>query len=568
MPRVLTYCRVSSEEQALKDLSIPAQKKALARWLEQNPDHTPVGDFVDEGLSAFAPANKRTGFCDMIARCKARDVDVILVHKLDRFSRNQEESVLFKSMLRRHSVTVRSITENYDPDTPHGFLMEGIAEVMNQFFSMNLANEVRKGLRENAERGNWNGPYAPLGYRIERVKVDGGRDRRTLALGPPDEIALVRTIFELSTRHGLGAVSIAKVLNGQGLPSARGGVWCGGSVAMVLKNPAYAGDLVWNRVRTMRDGTHKRTEPKDQVRVSDAFPAIISRELFEQQQATARARDFRENHQRTRPVKHLLSRLITCAHCGSRFYGERRDTRRGGERIHYGIYRCGGHSTKGETFCKGVTLRGDWLEGRVIAEIREAVGSEQGRARLSAIVTARIEGARKSVGKDSRALQAEISRLDARVEHYYRAIGDGMELDACRRFIDEAHQRKEALQREAEDLQREDRLAEAQQKNAALLSSFAVAFEQGFERLPFGAKRQIVLQLIERIEVIEHETVRIYLRVPFDTHGLQVLTNPESAAATEEGRDLQLVPRKGIGVGVGSRACQVGMIFFFKKISF
>jgi site-specific DNA recombinase len=150
MPKVVTYCRVSSEEQALKDLSIPAQRKALSRWIEEKPDLNLAESFVDEGESAYAPADKRPGFCGMIAYCRKNPVDYILVHKLDRFSRNREESILFKSLLRKHGVTVKSITENYDPETPQGFLYEGMIEVINQFYSMNLATETMKGMKENA----------------------------------------------------------------------------------------------------------------------------------------------------------------------------------------------------------------------------------------------------------------------------------------------------------------------------------------------------------------------------------------------------------------------------------
>ena len=125
MAKVVTYCRVSSDEQAEKDISIPAQRKAIHRYVEQM-GHELIQDFVDEGESAYAPADKRPGFCDMIRYCRHNDVDWILVHKLDRFSRNREESILFKSLLRKHDVVVKSVTENYDPETPQGFLYEGM----------------------------------------------------------------------------------------------------------------------------------------------------------------------------------------------------------------------------------------------------------------------------------------------------------------------------------------------------------------------------------------------------------------------------------------------------------
>jgi site-specific DNA recombinase len=165
MPNVVTYCRVSSDEQAEKDNSIPAQRKALRAWVAQNPGTTIVREFVDEGISAYAPADKRPGFCEMISFCRKNDVTFILVHKLDRFSRNREESILFKGLLRKHGVQVKSVSETFDPESPQGFLYEGMIEVINQFYSMNLATETLKGMRENASRGWVNGGVAPYGYR-------------------------------------------------------------------------------------------------------------------------------------------------------------------------------------------------------------------------------------------------------------------------------------------------------------------------------------------------------------------------------------------------------------------
>ncbi|MBM4319085.1 MAG: recombinase family protein, partial [Deltaproteobacteria bacterium] len=192
-------------------------RKALHRWVEERSDVALAEEFVDEGESAYAPADKRPGFCRMIAHCRKHPVDLILVHKLDRFSRNREESILFKSLLRKHGVTVKSITENYDPETPQGFLYEGMIEVINQFYSMNLATETMKGMRENAERGYHNGGQAPYGYRTQRVPDGGGREHSRLVLGPDEEVATVREIVRLAVEESRGAKTITQMLNQRGV---------------------------------------------------------------------------------------------------------------------------------------------------------------------------------------------------------------------------------------------------------------------------------------------------------------------------------------------------------------
>lgn len=100
MVKAVGYARVSSEEQAAKDLSIPAQIKAIKRYADENDDLVLLDIFRDEGISAYASADKRPGFKAMINLAKDSDISVILVHKLDRFSRNREESIIFKSLLK------------------------------------------------------------------------------------------------------------------------------------------------------------------------------------------------------------------------------------------------------------------------------------------------------------------------------------------------------------------------------------------------------------------------------------------------------------------------------------
>ena len=163
---------MSTDEQALKDLSIAAQRKIVMSYITDHGDHTFLQEFVDEGESGYAPAERRPGFMAMLEFCKRNKVDLVLVYKFCRFSRFQEESVGYKAIIRRMGGKVRSVSEPTDPDTAAGFLYEGMIEVINQFYSMNLGADTHRGMKENAERGFVNGGRTPYGYRI--AKVEGG----------------------------------------------------------------------------------------------------------------------------------------------------------------------------------------------------------------------------------------------------------------------------------------------------------------------------------------------------------------------------------------------------------
>jgi site-specific DNA recombinase len=165
--RAALYARVSSEKQAEKDLSIAAQLKALRKFAKDKGWEI-YREFVEEAESART-AN-RPAFRQMIAlaRQRNRPFDAILVWKLSRFARNREDSVIYKSLLRKHGVSVISINEPID-DSPGGKLLEGMIEVVDEFYSASLGEDTVRGMKENVGRGYFNGGPVPVGYRVKKV---------------------------------------------------------------------------------------------------------------------------------------------------------------------------------------------------------------------------------------------------------------------------------------------------------------------------------------------------------------------------------------------------------------
>lgn len=140
--RVAIYARVSSERQDT-DLSISAQLKALREYAARNRYHV-VREFVDEAESGRSI--DRPSFKQMIAtaRQETPPFEAILVWKLSRFARNREDSIVYKSLLRKHSIQIVSINEPVE-DTPSGRLLESIIEVIDEFYSANLSQDVLRG---------------------------------------------------------------------------------------------------------------------------------------------------------------------------------------------------------------------------------------------------------------------------------------------------------------------------------------------------------------------------------------------------------------------------------------
>ena len=122
-----------------------------------------------------------------------------------------------------------SINEPVD-ESPTDRLIEGVIESIDEFYSANLGQDIRRGMRENASRGYFNGSRPPYGLRKIAVK-DGVRDRYRLAPEPENSMAVkvVRRVFELAASD-TGCKEIAKLLNGEGVRTSTGERW--GSVTV------------------------------------------------------------------------------------------------------------------------------------------------------------------------------------------------------------------------------------------------------------------------------------------------------------------------------------------------
>ena len=177
---VSLYARVSSDRQDV-DLSISAQLRALREYAERE-GHVVVREFVDEAESGRTA--QRPVFQEMVrlACQNPSPFSAILVWKLSRFARNREDSIIYKSFLRKHGVQVISINEPVS-EGPTGRMLEGIIEVIDEFYSANLGQDVRRGMREAALRGFWVGTRPPFGYRPVKVQ-DGVRSRTRLEPDP------------------------------------------------------------------------------------------------------------------------------------------------------------------------------------------------------------------------------------------------------------------------------------------------------------------------------------------------------------------------------------------------
>lgn len=161
--KVVIYARYSSERQ--NETSIEAQLKECYSYCKAN-NYVPIEEYIDEAKSA--KTDNRPQFLKMINDSNKKQFEGIVVYQLDRFARNRYDSATYKTKLKKNGVKVYSAKENISDDAS-GILMESVLEGMAEYYSAELGQKVNRNMKMNAEKGFFNGGYAPLGYTVETI---------------------------------------------------------------------------------------------------------------------------------------------------------------------------------------------------------------------------------------------------------------------------------------------------------------------------------------------------------------------------------------------------------------
>lgn len=297
------YIRVSTDDQT--ELSPDSQVKKIQEYAKAHGYVVPDEYiFHDDGISGRT-TKKRQGFNKMIATAKTdpKPFDAILVWKFSRFARNREDSIVFKSMLKKRGIDVISISEAVGDDKM-SILIESLIEAMDEYYSVNLSEEVVRGMTEKVSRGQAVS-VPPLGYKIENGKfyID-------------EEVApMVRSIFK-DYLDGKGCREIAMQLNAKGYKTRRGNKFENRTVQYIIDNPVYAGYIRWDI-----DGRGARGYYRDgkEMIVKGTHEPLINPETYEKVKSLrALEKVTAKKYERKSPVVNdfALRGLVRCSNCG------------------------------------------------------------------------------------------------------------------------------------------------------------------------------------------------------------------------------------------------------------
>jgi len=303
MKTAAAYIRVSTDEQT--EYSPDAQLKTIKEFCRKNEyllfdEHV----YADEGISGRSAA-KRPAFQRMIgaAKSKEKPFEVIVVHRFDRFARSREDSVVYKSLLRREcGVRVVSVTENIEDDK-FSVILEAMLEAMAEYYSINLSEEVKKGMTEKATRGE---PLtiAPFGYVMNEKRL----------IPHPEQARIVQDIFARFV-EGKTILKISKELNRADVHSNRGNFIENRTIEYILRNPVYIGKIRWNPVTK----TRRKYDHPDLIIADGEHEPLIDNETWKKAQAKIMENKklWSKSPKAQSRAGHWLVGLVRCEHCGA-----------------------------------------------------------------------------------------------------------------------------------------------------------------------------------------------------------------------------------------------------------
>lgn len=414
MKSACAYIRVSTDKQ--EELSPDAQKRLLIDFAKKNNMSLLAENiYIDNGISG-KKADKRPEFMKMIGMAKSKEhpFDVILVWKFSRFARNQEESIVYKSLLKKNHVDVMSVSEPLI-DGPFGTLIERIIEWMDEYYSIRLSGEVLRGMTEKALRGGYQSSL-PLGYRMNK---DNG-----IPYIYEEEAVIVRKIYN-DYIAGHSYLEIARELNALGYKTKRGATFEGRTVEYILSNPFYYGAVRWNR---QNHDNHTIKSISDWIIAEGKHEPLIDKETWDLVQHLIALRSKPYKARAAGHMKHWLGGIVKCSDCGASLMAGLNATR----------YQCGNYN-------KGKCLHSHFIK---TAALEEAVYESLERVLNGSIeLHYELKKSSNEPEEDSKSiLLGQLSKLEDKESRIKQAYRDGIDT------IEEYKENKQLLKDERESL--------------------------------------------------------------------------------------------------------------------
>ena len=401
----VVYARFSSHrqnEQSIEGQVAEAERFAAAHGL------TIVKVYADRAQTGRN--DNREQFQLMLSDAAKHAFDALIVWKTDRIGRNKEEIALNKYHLKKNGVKIYYVAEAI-PDTPEGIILEAVIEGMAAYYSEQLSQNVRRGMRMCAQKAQSTGGTHLLGYTVDESKkyvVD------------PKYAPTVRLIFDMYAQ-GKTVTEIVNELNARGLRTKKGNPFTKNSLHRMLKNKKYIGTYEYN----------------GEVCIENAVPPIVDVETFNKVQELLKYNQAAAAHKKAK-VDYLLTEKLFCGKCGTMMVGVC-GTSKTGVKHHY--YMCTKQKKKE---CTKKAVRQLWIEDLVLEYVIKLVQDEE-LLEFIAENTYQYYLAQNTDTTYTKSLQKALAETEKAIANLLRAIEAGIFNESTKDRMNELEEQKTEL---------------------------------------------------------------------------------------------------------------------------
>ena len=458
MKTAVIYARYSSDKQT--EQSIEGQVRVCNEYADAH-DIVVVKHYIDRAMSGTN--DKREEFQKMIKDSAKGKWDYVLVYKLDRFSRDKYETAIHRRTLRNNGVKLVSAMENI-PDSPEGIILESLLEGMNQYFSAELSQKVKRGIRESRTKGLFTGGVLAYGYKLDGKKI----------IIDEDEAAIVRHIYDEYARGRL-CIGIINELNRLGIQN-KGKPFGKNSMQRLLSNEKYTGIVRGDNGEVY----------------TNVYPQIIPKDLYDY----VRLKMSKNRYgRRSEEIVYILRDRLFCGYCGKPVHSSSGKGRNGAIKRYY---RCAGRTTRyGHEPCELKPIRKEIIEELVLNVVEESLSDELIDYVVDKIMKCHI--AKRKDDSILNLLKTDLTAVEKGIENLISALENGFSTSSTK-------ERLEKLEARKAELKDKIKLEEAQEQLYLTREDIKRFFLRAVRKEPF----QMIETVVNRV-ILYHDKVEIYL---------------------------------------------------------
>lgn len=401
MKTAVIYARYSSDRQT--EQSIEGQLRDCNEYAARN-NIVIVETYIDRAMTGTN--DKRTEFQRMLRDSAKRAWDYVLVYKTDRFGRNKYELAMNKHTLKVNGIRLIPVKENI-PEGPEGIILESLLEGMAEYYSAELSQKVKRGMRESRSKGNFTGGYVLFGYRVKDKKL----------VVQEDEAQIVRQIFE-DCAAGKLVVNIINEIREKGILN-HGRPFARNAVYRILSNEKYIGIY------------HHNGEA-----FTDIYPRIVSDEIFSLVAAKLNRNKYGKH---VSNVYYLLRDKLFCGYCGKPVNSEAGKSANGETKRYY---KCTERRANKQCPCK--PIRKEIIENIVTESTYKALSSPENLR----IITDKLMSANKKRFEDDSVLKmlcSELAAVEKSLHNIHSAMEQGIFTDSTKERLKQLEEKKAEL---------------------------------------------------------------------------------------------------------------------------